>query len=94
MVGKFATLRRDERGATAVEYGLIVSLIAAVAAAWGIYAIGRKLHGNRAGFMLVALAAVGFGPCVSAVRKLNVPALRASQTLTRSIRPSKPPLRL
>lgn len=37
---------------------LIVSLIAAVAAAWGIYAIGRKLHGNRAGIMLVALWAV------------------------------------
>jgi len=37
---------------------LVVSLIAAVAAAWGIYAIGRKLHGHRAGIMLVALWAV------------------------------------
>jgi Dolichyl-phosphate-mannose-protein mannosyltransferase len=37
---------------------LIVSLAAAVAAAWGIFAIGRKLHGNRFGIMLVALWAV------------------------------------
>ena len=37
---------------------LVVSLIAAVAAAWGIFAIGRKLHGDRFGVMLVALWAV------------------------------------
>ena len=37
------------------------------------------------------LAVLGFGPCVSLARKLNVPALRASHTFTRSIRPSKPP---
>ena len=41
----------------------------------------------------VLLAVVGLGPCVSFARKLNVPALRASQTLTRSMRPSKPTLR-
>ena len=37
---------------------LVVSLVAAVAAAWGIFAIGRKLHGDRFGIMLVALWAV------------------------------------
>ncbi len=37
---------------------LFVSLIAAIAAAWGIFAIGRKLHGDRFGIMLVALWAV------------------------------------
>ncbi len=38
----------------------------------------------------VLLAVVGTGPCVSLMRKLNVPALRASHTLTRSMRPSNP----
>jgi hypothetical protein len=37
---------------------LIVSLVAAVAAAWGIFAIGRKLHGQRFGIMLAGLWAV------------------------------------
>lgn len=37
---------------------LIVSLVAAVAAAWGIFAVGRKLHGDRFGIMLAALWAV------------------------------------
>ncbi|HEX8345783.1 MAG TPA: glycosyltransferase family 39 protein, partial [Actinoplanes sp.] len=37
---------------------LIVSLVSAVAAAWGLYAIGNKLHGNRFGIMLAALWAV------------------------------------
>lgn len=37
---------------------LIVSLLAAVAAAWGIFALGNKLHGSRFGIMLVALWAV------------------------------------
>ena len=37
---------------------LVVSLIAAVAAAWGLYALGARLHGHRAGVMLAALWAV------------------------------------
>jgi len=35
-----------------------VSLLAAVAAAWGMYAIGARLHGHRAGIMLAGLWAV------------------------------------
>lgn len=37
-------LRRDDRGATAVEYGMIVALIAAVIAAL-VAALGTKLSG-------------------------------------------------
>lgn len=39
---KFASLRRSRRGATAVEYGLIVSLIA-IGAVGGIRAFGGGL---------------------------------------------------
>ncbi len=38
----------------------------------------------------VLLACVGFGPCVKPAEKSNVPAARASQTFTRSMRPSMP----
>jgi hypothetical protein len=37
---------------------LIVSFVAAVAAAWGLYAIGRHVHGHRAGILLALLWAV------------------------------------
>ena len=37
---------------------LIVSLVAAVAAAWGLFALGDRLHGRRAGIMLAGLWAV------------------------------------
>jgi hypothetical protein len=37
---------------------LIVSLAAAVAAAWGIFAVGNRLHGRRCGMMLAGLWAV------------------------------------
>ncbi|MDI6098859.1 glycosyltransferase family 39 protein [Actinoplanes sp. NEAU-A12] len=37
---------------------LIVSFVSAVAAAWGMYAIGRHLHGHRVGVMLAAVWAV------------------------------------
>jgi hypothetical protein len=37
---------------------LFVSLVAAVAAAWGLFALGNKLHGSRFGIMLAALWAV------------------------------------
>ncbi|WP_232344164.1 glycosyltransferase family 39 protein [Actinoplanes awajinensis] len=37
---------------------LIVSFVSAVAAAWGLYAIGRHLHGHRTGIMLAAAWAV------------------------------------
>lgn len=37
---------------------LLVSLVSAVAAAWGLYAVGSKLHGHRFGIVLAALWAV------------------------------------
>jgi hypothetical protein len=37
---------------------LIVSLVAAVAAAWGLFVLGNRLHGRRAGIMLAGLWAV------------------------------------
>ena len=40
----------------------------------------------------VVLAVFGFGPCVMPAEKLNVPAARASQTLTRIMRASSPVL--
>ncbi|BCJ47088.1 membrane protein [Actinoplanes ianthinogenes] len=43
---------------TPVAACLIVSFLSAVAAAAGLYLIGRRLHGHRAGLMLAALWAV------------------------------------
>ncbi|GLY03889.1 MULTISPECIES: glycosyltransferase family 39 protein [Actinoplanes] len=37
---------------------LTVSFVAAVAAAWGLYAIGRQVHSHRAGIMLAAVWAL------------------------------------
>ena len=37
---------------------LFVSLVAAIAAAWGLYAVGTRLHSRRAGIMLAGLWAV------------------------------------
>ena len=37
---------------------LIVSFVSAVAAAWGLYAIGRHVHGHRTGILLAAVWAV------------------------------------
>jgi hypothetical protein len=45
-------------GISGVTACLIVSAIAAVAAAWGLYLIGRHVHGHRAGIMLVAAWAI------------------------------------
>ncbi|KUL34694.1 hypothetical protein ADL22_30165 [Streptomyces sp. NRRL F-4489] len=42
----------------AVTAGLAVAWAAAFAAAWGIYAVGERLHGRRAGIWLVVLWAV------------------------------------
>ncbi|WP_320785071.1 hypothetical protein [Streptomyces sp. CRN 30] len=40
------------------DAGLVVSLLASLAAAWGIYAVGEHVHGRRAGICLVLLWAV------------------------------------
>lgn len=45
LTGRLAPSRRDERGATAVEYGLMVALIAAVIISVVIL-IGQKLPGG------------------------------------------------
>lgn len=37
---------------------LIVSFVAAIAAAWGLYAIGKHLHSHRAGILLAAVWAI------------------------------------
>ncbi|WP_377269510.1 hypothetical protein [Peterkaempfera sp. SMS 1(5)a] len=40
------------------DAGLAVSWLASLAAAWGIFAVGDRLHGRRTGILLVALWAV------------------------------------
>jgi pilus assembly protein Flp/PilA len=40
-----SAFRNDDRGATAVEYGLMVALIAAVIAGV-VYLLGQSLHGD------------------------------------------------
>ncbi|MEU4693679.1 glycosyltransferase family 39 protein [Actinoplanes sp. NPDC023714] len=45
-------------GISPIAACLIVSAIAAVAAAWGLYLIGRHVHDHRVGIMLVAAWAV------------------------------------
>ena len=43
MLNKFTKLRRDSRGATAIEYGLIAALIA-VAALSAMSGLGKQLN--------------------------------------------------
>lgn len=45
MTSAFSAMREEERGATAVEYGLIVALIAAVIIAV-VAALGTKVSSN------------------------------------------------
>ncbi len=45
-------------GMTGGRACLVVSLLASVAAAWGLFAIGNHLHGRRVGVLLAALWAV------------------------------------
>ncbi|MEU4423291.1 glycosyltransferase family 39 protein [Actinoplanes sp. NPDC024001] len=45
-------------GVSGVTACLIVSFFSAIAAAWGLYAIGRHVHSHRAGIMLAAVWAV------------------------------------
>jgi hypothetical protein len=45
-------------GVSGVTACLIVSAVAAVAAAWGLYLIGRHVHDHRVGIMLVAAWAI------------------------------------
>ncbi len=45
MVNKLRTLRRNQKGATAIEYGLIAALIA-VAAIGAMSSLGTKLGGT------------------------------------------------
>ncbi|MFB7636034.1 hypothetical protein ACFC0M_34530 [Streptomyces sp. NPDC056149] len=42
----------------AASAGLLVAWAAALAAAWGIFAVGERLHGRRTGVLLVALWAL------------------------------------
>ena len=49
-------------GLAYVDAGLVVSWVATVVAAWGIYAVGARVHGERAGVVLAVLwAAVPVG---------------------------------
>ncbi|WP_442812006.1 mannosyltransferase family protein [Streptomyces sp. NBC_01803] len=43
---------------SAAEAGLVISAVASLAAAWGLFAVGDLLHGRRAGVLLAALWAV------------------------------------
>lgn len=45
-------------GLAALSAGLLTSLVASLAAAWGIFAVGDLLHGRRAGVLLAGLWAV------------------------------------
>lgn len=45
-------------GLAYVDAGLVLSWLATVAAAWGIYAVGERVHGVRAGVVLAVLWAV------------------------------------
>lgn len=61
----FAILERAGSAVTGLSYvdaGLVVSWVATVVAAWGIYAVGERVYGVRAGVVLAVLwAAVPVG---------------------------------
>ena len=57
-----------------------------------MFAVPVPSSSDATAFPAVLLAVLGFGPWVMPALKLNVPAARASQTLTRIMRASRPVL--